>query len=181
MSVLARVTFLAAIAAFAHLAAADAPPLKDRDQKTLPPIAELATKTGDAEKGKAFFVTCSICHKLGEQGVDFGPNLSEVGSRRTKEFIFQSILDPSAVIEPGFEQVQIKLDSDDMALGLVAKETDTELTLKAIGGALTVYKKAEIVSRTKLKMSAMMPNLQAGMSTDDLINLVEFLAAQKKK
>jgi putative heme-binding domain-containing protein len=182
MPVLARLTFLAAIAAGVHLAAADAPVLKDREQKTIPPIAELVTKAGDAEKGKVFFTQmCIICHQINGQGVDFGPNLSEVGTKRAKDYIFQSILDPSAVIEPAFEMVMIKLDSDESAMGLVASETDAELALKAIGGVVTKYKKAEIVSRTKMKVSAMPAGLQGAMTTDDLVNLVEFLAAQKKK
>lgn len=164
------------------IAAADAPPALDKDGKPLPPIAELVKLSGKADHGDQLFSTmCIICHQAAGKGIDFGPNLSDVGARLQKDAIFQSIIDPSAVIAPGFEQVTIKLESEDIAIGLVASETDTELKLKAIGGAVTAYKKSDIVSRVKGKISLMPVGLTRAMSAQDLADLVEFLAAQKTK
>ncbi|HEX3133598.1 MAG TPA: c-type cytochrome [Planctomycetota bacterium] len=176
--------FLSAFVAVAligsSLTAADAP--VDRDNKPIPAPAELAKLTGDAAKGQASFAPlCGICHQVNGVGIDFGPNLSEVGSRKTKELIAESILDPSKVIEPGFEAVMIKLESDETAMGIVAAETDTEVTVKAMGGAKTTFKKADIVSRTKQPMSMMPVGLYRALSTEDLVNVVEFLSQQKKK
>jgi len=176
--------FLPAFAVIAligsSLTAADAP--VDRDNKPIPAPAELAKLTGDVAKGQASFAPlCGICHQVNGAGIDFGPNLSEVGSRKTKELIIEAILDPNKVIEPGFETVMIKLESDDVAMGMIAAETDTEVTVKAMGGAKTTFKKADIVSRTKQPMSLMPVGLYRALSTEDLINVVEFLAAQKKK
>jgi putative heme-binding domain-containing protein len=172
--------FVAVALIGSSLSAADAP--LDRDHKPIPAPAELAKLTGDAAKGQASFATlCGICHQVNGAGIDFGPNLSDVGSRKTKELIAESILDPSKVIEPGFEAVIIKLESDEVAMGLVAGETDTEVTVKAMGGAKTTFKKADIVSRTKQPMSMMPVGLYGALSTEDLVNIVEFLASQKKK
>jgi putative heme-binding domain-containing protein len=162
--------------------AADAPPALDKEGKPLPAIAELAKMTGKAEHGEQIFGTfCIICHQAAGKGIDFGPNLSDVGARLPKEAIFQSIIDPNAVIAPGFEQVTIKLESEDVAIGIVAAETDQELKLKALGGAVNTYKKSDIVSRVKGKMSAMPVGLQRAMSAQDLVDLVTFLSAQKTK
>jgi putative heme-binding domain-containing protein len=162
------------------LIAADAP--VDRDNKPIPAPAELAKLTGDVAKGQASFAPlCGICHQVNGVGIDFGPNLSEVGSKKTKENIIESILDPNKVIEPGFESVMIKLESDETAMGMIAGETDTEVTVKAMGGAKTTFKKADIVSRTKQPMSLMPVGLYRALSTDDLVNIAEYLAAQKKK
>jgi putative heme-binding domain-containing protein len=153
---------------------------KDRNGVALPPIAELAKKTGDAAKGATSFAPfCGICHQINGAGVDFGPNLSDVGSRKTKENILESILKPSAVIEPGFHSELIKLESDEVAMGLIVAETDSEVTVKAMGGAKTVLKKSEIVSRTKQATSMMMPGLHATFTTDDLVNVVEYLYSLK--
>lgn len=179
-----RLPAFVVLAAFAFasspLNAADAP--VDRDNKPIPAPAELAKLTGDAAKGQASFAPlCGICHQVNGVGIDFGPNLSEVGSRKTKELIFESILDPSKVVEPGFETVMIKLESDEVAMGMVAGETDTELTIKAMGGAKTTYKKADIVSRTKQPMSLMPVGLYRALTIDDLVNVGEYLSQQKKK
>jgi putative heme-binding domain-containing protein len=171
---------VALVLAGSSLIAADAP--VDRDNKPIPAPAEFAKLTGDVAKGQASFAPlCGICHQINGAGIDFGPNLSEVGSRKTKEQIIESILDPSKVIEPGFEAVMIKLESDETAMGMIAGETDTEVTVKAMGGAKTTFKKADIVSRTKQPMSLMPVGLYRALSTEDLVNVVEYLAAQKKK
>ena len=153
----------------------------DRDNKPIAAAAELAKLTGDAAKGQASFATCSICHQINGAGIDFGPNLSDIGTRKTKENIYESIFDPNKVLEPGFESVLIKLESDEVAMGMIAGETDTEVTIKAMGGVKTTFKKADIVSRTKQPMSLMPVGLYRTLSTDELVNLVEYLAAQKKK
>ena len=175
------VTALAALAFIGSpLFAAEAP--VDRDNKPIAAPAELAKLTGDAAKGQASFAPlCGICHQVNGAGIDFGPNLSDIGTRKTKENIYESILDPNKVLEPGFESVLIKLESDEVAMGMIAGETDTEVTVKAMGGVKTTFKKADIVSRTKQPTSLMPVGLHRALSTDDLINIVEYLAAQKKK
>lgn len=171
---------VALVLAGSSLIAADAP--VDRDNKPIPAPAELAKLTGDVAKGQASFAPlCGICHQVNGAGIDFGPNLSDIGSKKTKENIIESILDPNKVIEPGFESVMIKLESDETAMGMIAGETDSEVTVKAMGGAKTTFKKADIVSRTKQPMSLMPVGLYRALSTEDLVNIVEYLAAQKKK
>lgn len=44
---------------------------------------------------KLFVENCSACHKLGGQGADLGPDLSEVGAMRDKAYINSYIADPS--------------------------------------------------------------------------------------
>ncbi|MBA3699151.1 MAG: c-type cytochrome [Planctomycetes bacterium] len=172
--------FVAFVLIGSPLFAADAP--VDRDNKPIPAAAELAKLTGDAAKGQASFATlCGICHQVNGAGIDFGPNLSDIGSRKTKENMFESILDPNKVLEPGFESVLIKLESDETYMGMIAGETDSEVTIKAMGGVKTTVKKADIVSRTKQPMSLMPVGLYRALSTDDLVNIIEYLAAQKKK
>ena len=137
--------------------------------------------SGNADHGKQVYSTiCFICHQINGAGIDFGPNLSEVGSRLTKDLLYQSVLEPSAVIAPGFDTVTLKLE-DSMAMGIVASENDQEVVLKAMGGAKTTYKKADIVSRTKGTNSMMPVGQQAAMTTQDLVDLIEYLSSLKKK
>ncbi len=162
-------------------AAVSAAEFKDKEGKTLPAVAELVKLTGNPDHGKQVYGTlCFICHQINGGGIDFGPNLSEVGSRLTKELIYQSVLEPSAVIAPGFDTVTLKLE-DAVALGIVVSETDSEIVLKAMGGAKTTYKKADIVSRTKGTTSLMPVGQQAALTQQDLVDLVEYLSSLKKK
>ncbi len=154
------------------------------DSKPLPPIVELIKMEGDPKRGAAVFrsetVGCAKCHQVNGEGVDFGPNLSEIGAKLAKEAIYEAILDPSAGISFGYEAWQLELKDGDEAYGLIVSETTDEVALKAVGGIVTRYKKSNILKRTQQKLSIMPAGLEKTMSRQDLVDLVEFLASLKK-
>ena len=78
------------------------------------------------------------------QGTDFGPNLSEIGTKLAKEAIYESILDPSAGIAFGYEPWAVELANGDEAFGLVTSETADEIAIKAPNGIVSRFKKSEI-------------------------------------
>ena len=125
-------------------------------------------------------VGCFKCHQVKGQGIDFGPNLSEIGNKLAKEAIYESILDPSAGISFGYKAWQLEFKNGDDALGLITSETTDEVALKTVGGLVTRYKKADISRRTKQKLSIMPAGLEQTMSADDLVDLVEYLSSLRK-
>jgi putative heme-binding domain-containing protein len=155
-----------------------------QDAQPLPSVAELVKMTGNASNGAAVFqretVGCAKCHQVNGAGIDFGPNLSEIGTKLAKEAIYESILDPSAGIAFGYEAWSLELKDGDEAYGLIVSETADELALKAVGGVVTRYKKADIAKRTKQKLSIMPTGLAKTMSTQELVDLVEYLSSLKK-
>jgi putative heme-binding domain-containing protein len=155
-----------------------------QDAHPLPSIAELVRMSGNRSNGAAIFrreiVGCSKCHQVNGTGIDFGPNLSEIGTKLAKEAIYESILDPSAGISFGYEAWSLELNNGDEAYGLVVSETADELALKAVGGLVTRYKKADIAKRTKQKLSIMPTGLAKTMSIQELVDLVEYLSSLKK-
>jgi putative heme-binding domain-containing protein len=148
---------------------------------TLPPVAELVKKPGDAAKGHTVFLTyCFSCHKAGDLGVDFGPALSEIGSKLAREALYDSILNPSAGISFGFEGWELKMKDGNNYVGMIASETDTEVALKVPGGIIIKCAKNAIASRDRMKVSLMPPNLHNVMTEADLVNLIEYLVSLKK-
>jgi putative heme-binding domain-containing protein len=160
-------------------------PLPQAHDAALPPVAELVKLKGNAENGAKVFrkpeVNCIGCHRINDEGADFGPALSEIGTKLAKEAIYEAILDPSAGISFGFEQWQIELKNGDDAAGIITSETADEITLKTPPAIATRYKKSEIVKRTKSSLSPMPAGLQQAMSQQDLVDLVEYLSTLKKK
>jgi putative heme-binding domain-containing protein len=156
-----------------------------RNAEALPPVAELLKRPGDASKGAAIFrrqeVGCIGCHKVNEEGVDFGPALSEIGTKLGKDALYEALLDPSAGISFGFEAWQVEFKSGDEAYGLIVSETGEEIAMKDAKAILTRYPKSSIKSRVQSKLSIMPADLQLTMSTQDLVDLVEYLASLKKK
>jgi putative heme-binding domain-containing protein len=158
--------------------------LEGQDSKPLLPISLLVRMPGDPVKGAAVYrreaVGCIKCHQVNGEGTEFGPNLSEIGGKLGKDALYESILDPSAGISFGFEGWQITLKDGNEASGLLVNETPDEVAIKSTGGIVTRYRKGDIATRTKQKLSLMPEGLQKTMTTQELADLVEYLSTLKK-
>ena len=155
-----------------------------QNAQELPPVSELVKMKGDPVKGAEVFrretVACIKCHQVNGEGVDFGPALSEIGTKLGKDALYEAILDPSAGISFGYEAWQIELKNGDEAFGLVVSDTADEIAVKAQTGIVTRYKKSDIARKDQQKLSIMPAGLQQAMSTQDLVDLVEYLSSLKK-
>jgi putative membrane-bound dehydrogenase-like protein len=151
----------------------------NKEGKPLPPVSVLAEKNGDASKGKiAFSSVCANCHTVNGEGVNFGPDLSEIGSKLSREAMYTSILYPDQGISFGYEGYMIKLRDGGSAFGRIVSETADKIEMQYMKETQTVNK-ADVVSRTQLPNSLMPSNLQSQLSEDELVDLVEYLAALK--
>lgn len=155
---------------------------KSAGDKPLPPVAELVRRQGDSTRGKSVYGKfCLTCHKLGSEGIEFGPSLMEIGSKLAREALFESILDPSAGVSFGFEGWEVKTKAGDTYVGMIAGETDTELSIRVPGGIVIKTLKTDLAGRKKLPVSLMTPGLAAAMTEQELVDLVEFLTSLKKR
>jgi putative heme-binding domain-containing protein len=154
-------------------------------QEPLPPIEQLAKLKGSVEDGKLVFnrptSMCAICHQVNGQGIDFGPSLSEIGDKLGKDALYESILTPSAGISFDYEAWMVETRDGEEGFGIIVSDTENELALKAQTGIVTRYLKSEISIRQKQPQSIMPEGLQAGMTQQDLVNLIEYLASLKKQ
>jgi putative heme-binding domain-containing protein len=160
------------------------PPAQGQGARPLPPLSELLTKKGDPGSGARIFTNaspgCSSCHVVHGRGTEFGPDLSEIGTKLGKDALFEAILEPSSGISFGFEAFSFTLKNGDEAYGLIASETAEEVVVKNIGGLVTKLRKTEIATRQPSKLSIMPAGLQAAMSAQELVDLVDYLSSLKK-
>lgn len=160
------------------------PLAEGQNAKPLPPVAELLKMKGDIANGARLFTNaspgCANCHVVNGRGIELGPNLSEIGTKLGKDALLESIFDPSSGISFGFEAFNFTLKNGDEAYGLIASETADEVAVKAVGGIITRLKKSEIESRQQSKLSIMPAGLQAAMSPQELMDLIEYLSSLKK-
>lgn len=150
--------------------------------KKLPPMPDLLAMQGNATNGATVFkANCSICHQVNGEGMDFGPKLSEIGSKLPKEGQYLAILHPDAGISFGYEGFEVKFKDGSTVSGIVSSKTETDLQLKFPGGVVQNYKMADVVSMKKMDSSMMPSGLQDNMSTQELVDLVDYLASLKRK
>ncbi|WP_162053388.1 PVC-type heme-binding CxxCH protein [Pontibacter pamirensis] len=149
--------------------------------KPLPPISELAMRPGSAVKGKQVFLqSCGVCHQVGDEGANFGPALTQIGSKLTKDALYVSILHPDAGISFGYEGFLFKMKDGSEVAGIIASETEDEVELVFPGGMKSNLDKSNIASRKQMDNSIMPSNLQQAMSEQELVDLVEYLYSLKK-
>jgi len=152
-----------------------------REGAPLPTVSLLATKDGNAANGKTVFANvCANCHVVSGDGVNFGPDLSEIGDKLPKEALYTSILYPDQGISFGFEAYQLKLKDGSTAFGRIVSETEEKIELQYINTRQTISK-TDVASRVKMESSLMPSNLNTLMSEQELVDLVEYLSTLRKK
>jgi putative membrane-bound dehydrogenase-like protein len=154
-----------------------------KDAKPLPSISNLIRMRGDAKRGAEIFKktgTCATCHMVGKEGKEVGPTLSEIGSKLSREALFESILFPSAGISHNYETRVVVLKNGDTSTGILVSEDKNELTLRGADAISRTFKKSDVVLFRKEKTSMMPADLQKLMSAQDLADVVEYTARLKK-
>jgi putative heme-binding domain-containing protein len=150
----------------------------------LPPIAQLLKVKGSPQSGKKLFettATCAKCHKVRGAGKEVGPDLSEIGSKLSKEALFVSILDPSAAISHNYETYLIELVSGNVLSGVVISQTDELVILKTKEAIEKSVDKDDIELMKKTEISLMPADIVKTMTQNQLADLVEYLTTLKKQ
>ncbi|HYG77817.1 MAG TPA: PVC-type heme-binding CxxCH protein [Planctomycetota bacterium] len=140
-------------------------------------------KGGDAEQGKKIFMEhtgaqCLRCHKLNGTGGDVGPELAGVATRNPREYLHEAIINPSAKIAKGFEQILVTLNDGKVETGILKGENDKQLTLMLAEGKTVNVAKDQIKTRKDQKQSAMPPMIDV-LNKFELRDVIEFLSTLK--
>ncbi len=148
----------------------------------LPTLASLEGFKGESAKGKLVFANqCAVCHKVNNDGYDFGPKLSEIGSKYDKDGLLKAIIQPNEGISFGYEGWTINMKDGSVLSGIVASKTETDIDLKFPGGAVQRIKTAQVASMTQMKQSMMPEGLHEGLGGQELADLLTYLMNLKKK
>ena len=147
----------------------------------LPKLLELTGHRQRDGQGSFTKAGCIACHKLGALGIDFGPDLSTIGSLMGETELFSAILAPSLSIKFGFEGETFMLNDGTTLVGFVSGENDTTVSLKLPGGIQRDLAKSEIKSRKQMEQSLMPAGLDAALTDQEMANLVAWLTIQRAK
>ncbi len=136
--------------------------------------ADVLALKGDAARGKIAAARCVMCHRIDDNGPDYGPELKGFASRQPPQVLAKEIVDPSSVISHGFEGTAIRLKNDDWIDGRVISEGDT-LAIRSTGGITQNVPKGEIAERKKMDRSLMLNADQLGLSAQDVADIIEWM------
>ena len=146
-----------------------------------PELPKLA-KGRDFAKGKALFTTvgCIACHKVGADGVLWGPELTGVSAKYKGDAkaVLGEILEPSKNLEPRYRPFEFTLGNDDPFTGFLIKDEADTLTVQTGPGEAMVKKfpKKDLKSRAS-SSSIMPPGLLNLLNKEQILDLLAFLQA----
>ncbi|AMQ56176.1 PVC-type heme-binding CxxCH protein [Algoriphagus sanaruensis] len=141
-------------------------------------LIKMMSAKGEVEKGKSIASTyCLACHKIGNEGVDFGPALTQIGGKLSREALINAIINPSEGMGFGYETQLVKFKDGKEIRCIVNSKTENDLIVKLVGSSdQTIYKLANITSITQLSES-LMPAFP--LSEQELVDLVSYLEGLK--
>jgi putative heme-binding domain-containing protein len=123
-------------------------------------------------KGKA---QCARCHTIGREGGRVGPVLDQLASRRSGQFIMESIVQPSKDIDPMYEAVQVITAKGLVITGLRINENNFNIQLREENGRFHSLLKRDLEEVNVLKKSLMPDNMPEQLTVKELHDLFAFL------
>jgi putative membrane-bound dehydrogenase-like protein len=134
---------------------------------------------GNPAHGKEIFTNlCAKCHRMGNDGGDIGPNLTEI-YRKSRETLMHDILDPNAAADTKYIAYTIERKNGEIVSGLIAEETDAAVTLRDANGVGTVVTRGDIKEMISGGLSLMPEELESGLDAQAMADLLAYLQERK--
>jgi len=149
-------------------------PAEPAGTKALSSVETIAKLKGDPKLGAAAIAVCYTCHRIGDQGVEYGPNLTTYGRQQSAETIIQAIAQPSAAISHGYEGSRLVTKDGLVITGIVLTQGDPTM-IKGIGGAIQTVPADRIKSVEKLEKSLMYSPAMLGLTDQSVADLTAYL------
>ena len=147
---------------------------------TLPAVEEILKLSGDAKRGQAAIAVCSTCHRVGQQGIDYGPDLTAFGKTQTRQVIVNAIVNPSAEISHGYEGKRLRTKDGLIIDGMVVSNDDPVM-IKSAGGQSQVVPRPRVKSITPLPRSLMLAPEMLGLTPQTIVDIVAWLQSAELK
>jgi cytochrome c oxidase cbb3-type subunit III len=138
---------------------------------------------GDSAAGKAVYRSkgCAQCHVAEGQGGRLGPDLSEIGLRRSLKFLRESLTDPNAFVAEDYRTVTVVPSQGGEAVtGVLLNEDDYSVQLRDSRENLRSFLKSNLKD-VRRESRSLMPSYQSTLSDAEIENLVAYLSSLRGK
>jgi putative heme-binding domain-containing protein len=149
------------------------------------------TVIGNAKRGEQLYFSkgnCNTCHAINGQGSAFGPDLSEIGLRRSAAHLRTSLVAPEADVPKSFAvyragtsiadnflQVRVVTKDGKRIKGVRVNEDTFTLQLREASGRVHSFFKSELSELHKDWGKSPMPSYRDVFSKEEMDDVVAFL------
>jgi putative heme-binding domain-containing protein len=136
--------------------------------------------TGDPKRGQALYQAkghCSQCHIVSGQGGSLGPELTEIGARRSALHLRAAVLDPASTLPEGFLQVRLTTEDGPNITGVRINEDTFTIQILELNGGLRSFLKEDLQALQREPGKSPMPSFRAAFSASELDDLIAYLVS----
>ena len=137
---------------------------------------------GDSSRGAELFRNkgdCFNCHVVNGEGGRLGPDLTDVGSRRSAEFLMESVVDRSAVLHPRYRVIHVVGKDGKEFSGLRLNEDTYTVQVMTMGGDLLSLPK-DGVGQIRQPETSLMQSYQSVFSKEELEHLTAYMSSLRR-
>src|SRR5262249_42452259 len=121
---------------------------------------------------------CLSCHRVSGRGSRRGPDLSNVGLKRSADMLLRSLLDPDAAMLPQTRPVRVVVQDGTIISGRRLNEDRYTIQLIDDSGRLVAIDKTRLKEYSVLK-TALMPSFKTTLAPQELADMVAYLLSLK--
>ena len=135
---------------------------------------------GDSVHGKTLYErkgACSGCHIVSGRGRGFGPELTEVGIRRSAAYLRQCLRDPAKSHRREFLSVHVRTRDGRDIQGIRVNEDSFTIQIKDGNNRFHSFRKGELQTLDKQFETSMMPSYANQLTPVDIDDIVAYLAS----
>jgi putative heme-binding domain-containing protein len=161
--------------------AATAPKVTEWKVEDLAPDVAAAGAGRNASRGKEIFtkLACASCHKLGAEGVNYGPDLTDVLKRYNHDRVelLRQIIEPSLVITNRYRNYEFELKDGESVFGMVLKEDSDSWTVQTgpSDTLIQTLKKSDVQTQRPQNSSLMPLALLNTLSKEEIFDLLAYM------
>jgi putative heme-binding domain-containing protein len=133
--------------------------------------------SGDPAAGKAVFEgkgACLSCHGVGHAGGSLGPDLTDIGRRRSPAYLKDSIVKPDADVAIPYRTLAIRTRSGESIQGIRLNEDDVSIQLRDRDGNLRSLLK-DTVQELRRDGPSLMPAYGSTLDAKQIEDVVAYL------
>lgn len=139
--------------------------------------------TGDTAAGRLVYQTkgaCSQCHVVDKQGGVLGPDLSDIGLRRSLKFLRQALTEPEAHVADNYRTVTVVARTGEQISGVRLNEDEYSVQLRDTRENLRSFLKRNLKDWKREKHS-LMPAYGSALSEKEMQDLVAYLSSLRSR
>lgn len=135
---------------------------------------------GDRARGEELYRTkgkCAQCHTVAGQGGRLGPELTEIGARRSPAYLRRALVDPAADLPEGFRQVRVASKDGRRITGVRLNEDTFSLQMRDLSDRLHSFWKTDLQELHKDRDKSPMPGYKGIFSDAELDDIVAYVVS----